>query len=157
MEFLRQYILSLLAGAIVCSILVSCFGTSKNHGAIIKLLAGIFMTVTFISPLLQIKLTDLSVGVSDLSAQAQGVVAEGQLNYANEFAKSIKQRTEAYILDKAAFWELNLEVEVTLSETDPPVPNAVVITGPVSPYAKDQLTAFISEELGISKEKQVWK
>ena len=157
MDFLRQYILSLLAAAVICSILVAWLGTNRTQGAIMKLLAGVFMTVTLLSPLLQFRLTDLTSEFSDITADAQNAVQAGQSNYSDDFVRSIKQQTEAYILDKAAFWELNLEVEVTLSETDPPVPDYVVLIGPVSPYAKGQLTEFISKELGISKENQVWK
>ena len=157
MESIKQYILSLMAAAIFCSILSSWFDSKGIHNAILKLLAGLFMTITFIAPLIRIDISDFTVGLDSLSLDTQAAVRVGQEKYAKDMESIIKERTRAYILDKAAFWELNLEVEVTLSETDPPMPGSVVLIGEVSPYAKSQLSDYISSELGISKENQVWR
>ena len=63
----------------------------------------------------------------------------------------IKQRTQAYILDKAQALNTVLEVEVTLSDDDIPVPLKVRLKGKISPYAKGRLQATIAEDLGIEK------
>lgn len=68
----------------------------------------------------------------------------------------IKAEAEAYILDKAGSYGLQLEVCVTLREDDIPVPESVCIAGAVSPYARTRLEILIENELGIPKERQLW-
>jgi hypothetical protein len=69
---------------------------------------------------------------------------------------SIKARSEAYILDKAAELALSVEVEVTLSNDEIPLPVSVRVSGKASNYAKSRLQAIITQDLGINKEHQVW-
>ena len=157
MESIRQYILSIIAAAIICGIINAWFGSKGAAGTVIKLVAGLFMTVTLLSSATHIQLTDFALGLSDISATGQNYAQAGQINASEAISDIIKQQTQAYILDKAASMELNLEVEVTLSETDPPAPDSVVLKGQVSPYAKIQLTEFIFNQLGIAKENQIWK
>ena len=157
MDSIRIYILSLLAAAMICSIVNTWLAEKGTHGTIIKLLSGLFLTITFLSPLVEFKVSDISEGLSDYSVQAQTAAAVGQESYANNFADIIKKRTEAYILDKASGWNLDLQIEVTLSESDPPIPDSVLLIGDVSPYAKRQLSYWMENELAIVKEKQTWR
>ena len=92
-------------------------------------------------------------GYNDLVTDA---VAEGEQQTKTALARLIKQRTCAYILDKAQALNVALEVEVTLSDDDIPVPEAVRLKGKVSPYAKGRLQTIIAEDLGIEKERQTW-
>ena len=71
-------------------------------------------------------------------------------------AQFIKERTQSYILDKAQSLNAVLDVEVTLSDDEIPVPVKVCITGKVSPYARGRLENLIIEDLGIEKENQIW-
>ena len=71
-------------------------------------------------------------------------------------AAGIKSRTQAYILDKAMALELQLQVEVVLSEDEIPVPEEVRLAGKASPYAKARLQQIIKEDLGIDKEHLIW-
>ena len=68
----------------------------------------------------------------------------------------IKTETEAYILDKAAQFDLQLDVQVALTDDVMPVPESVQLTGSVSPYVKSRLQILISNDLGIPKEQQLW-
>ena len=68
----------------------------------------------------------------------------------------IKEKTEAYILEKAESLGLDISVEINFGEADSMVPTEVRISGPVSPYAKDQLSKTISTDLGIPEERQIW-
>ena len=157
MDGIGQYLLSLIAASIICSIVNTWIGSKGTAGSLIKLVTGIFMTFTLLSPIVHIRLSDYTAGLSSITVDAQTYVQAGQENASNAINNIIKQQTEAYILDKAASMELNLEVEVTLSETDPPAPDSVVLKGQVSPYAKIQLAQFLAEQLGIAKENQTWK
>ncbi|MBR5570140.1 MAG: hypothetical protein IKW10_04515 [Oscillospiraceae bacterium] len=157
MDGIGGYVIGIICAAIVCAVINQWSEKKGTHGAILKILTGVFMTITLVSPLLDFDMTGIDSRFSWITADAESAVQNGQILAKDSMAEIIKTQCEAYILDKAAFWELNLSVEVTLSESDPPIPNGVELTGNVSPYAKNQMTNWIVEELGISKEHQVWK
>lgn len=156
MEFVKQYILGLLAAAIFCAIINSIFSAKGSNSAVLKLICGIFMTITLVSPVLKLEFLDFTEYIDRISYDAEEVVYNGQQMAYDSRLTIIKDRAEAYILDKAASWGLNLMVEVTLSGTDPPVPESVVLKGSVSPYAKKQLSRCIADDLGISEDQQKW-
>jgi hypothetical protein len=51
---------------------------------------------------------------------------------------------------------IDLAVEVVLSEDEIPIPVAVSLAGNVAPYAKSLLSEAISKDLNIPKENQTW-
>jgi stage III sporulation protein AF len=86
----------------------------------------------------------------------QSWIEDAQMLSRNALADIIKDRTEAYILDKAAAMGAAITVVVSVSGDEPPVPLGVEISGPVSPYMKLRLEEMIQEDLNIAKENQVW-
>ena len=156
MDWIRQYIISLIAASMICAVMATWLGNKGVFGVIIKLISGVFMTITLLSPITKLHIPDITFSFSEITADAQTYAQEGYLNASDAVLDIIKEQTEAYILDKATSMELNLQVEVTLSETDPHKPESVVLKGRVSPYAKLQLTQFLMDQLGIAKENQVW-
>ena len=87
---------------------------------------------------------------------AQQAIQSGVADTSNTLKQIIKDKTEAYILDKAASLGVDLQVDVILSDTAPPLPVEVLLIGAASPYAKAQLSTMIADELGIAKEAQRW-
>ena len=65
-------------------------------------------------------------------------------------------KAEAYILEIAGQLSASVTVEVSVGGDSIPVPQSVRLDGAVTPYAKSRLQTIISEELGISKENQIW-
>ena len=59
-------------------------------------------------------------------------------------------------MEKAKDLNLDLVVEVELSDDECPIPVAVSLTGNVAPYAKSVLGDAISRDLNIPKERQKW-
>ena len=155
MEALRQYVVSVVAAAIICGI-VTGFLSKGNAGQIIKLICGLFLAFTVIRPIAKIDITDLSNFSLSFSKEAAEAVALGENLSRESIAEIIKEETEAYILDKAAALNAAPEVEVTVSDEEPIIPIAARISGERSPYAKQQLQRVLEEELGISKENQLW-
>jgi hypothetical protein len=121
-----------------------------------QLLCGLFLVYTAVRPLPMLRLPSLSGAVSYYSGQAEKAVKQGEKLGDETLRKSIKDRTCAYILDKAQWLEADLQVEVELSDEDIPVPKTVSITGKVSPYAKEKLSEMMEKELGIKVENQKW-
>lgn len=157
MDSIRQYLLSVAAAAIICGIAIGLSGKKSAYSTIVKMLTGLILAVTVIAPLANMKLMDFSDYIDGLSIEADDAVLEGEIMAREATASIIKSNIEAYILDKAASMDLNIEVEVTLSSTSPPGPSAVLITGAVSPYSKEVLMQYIATDLGIPKENQAWK
>ena len=91
-----------------------------------------------------------------LELDAEDIVSEGEDMAVSATASIIKEQVTAYILDKASSLGLNLEVEVTMTGSSPPVPSAVALKGTASPYAKQRLQQIITDELGIPEENQSW-
>ena len=156
MEALRSYILSVVAGAVVCGIVVKLLGEKGTQGAVAKLMAGLFLTFTVIRPIADIRLSKIGDILDIYSSDAMAAVEAGSQISKDGLTQSIKTQTEAYILDKAKALGLAVQVTVTLSEDEIPVPVGVTISGAVSPYAKGRLAELLSNELGIEKEAQKW-
>ena len=131
-------------------------GDKGTQGAVAKLLTGIFLALTVISPLAKVELNRLADIVLDHRQSGLAAAAAGEEMTRQALAESIKSRSEAYILDKAAALEVSLTVEVEVTDEDIPVPCQIRLSGQVSPYAKNRLSGIITEDLGIEKERQIW-
>lgn len=156
MDEIRQYLISVTATAIFCGVITGLAGKKGGASAVIRLLSGLFLAYTVIAPWTRIKISDISHYTSDIAASAQRYVQSGT-DYANlQTAAIIKERSEAYILDKAVSMGANIQVDITLTDTVPSVPESAVITGAVSPYAKERLQVCFFSDLGIPKENLIW-
>lgn len=155
-DSLRQYLLSIVAAALICALVNGLTKKGGYSATIIKLLSGIFLTLCVVSPIIRLDLSSVTDYFAVFSYDADVFIAEGYEWTDASMYKCIKEETEAYILDKAASMEAELTVEVTLSDDSPPVPKNIVLTGRVSPYAKSKLSQLIVDDLGIPKENQVW-
>ena len=156
MDGIRQYLFSVIAAAILCGIAAGLSGNRGSQSKIIKLLCGLFLGITVISPLAKIEFDDFSAYMGDISLDGQAAVDYGAQIALDALSESIKSQTEAYILDKAISLDLELEVEVTLNENDPPLPDSVSLKGSVSPFAKKKMITWIEDDLGIPEDKQRW-
>lgn len=156
MESLRTYLIGLVAAAILTGIVTQLMGDKGTQGAMIKLISGLFLVFTVIAPISNIDLSGLRDFSADFSEAGEEAALIGEDITRESLAAVIKQRSEAYILDKAAGLDVELEVDVTVSDDKMPVPSAVLIRGKVSPYAKARLQSIIVQNLGIDKEKQIW-
>ena len=150
---MTQYIVTVTAAAALVSILLKLAGPG-TMGAIIRLTAGVFMALTVLGPVWKLELPDVSQWIAVSAAEGQAAAAEGEKMGRDTQQAIIKQRMEAYILDKAEAYDAVLEVEVTLDGDG--LPASVVLTGPVDPYTKACLTRIIASELGMEKEVQQW-
>lgn len=152
MEALRQYIISVVAAALLCGIVTGLMPQGRAS-QIIRMVCGLFLAYTVLAGLtgLDLQIPDWDVlAVTD----ARQAAALGESLGEAALTQVIKEQTEAYILDKAAALGLSLEVEVSLDESQ--VPQSVVLEGQASPYERQQLQNTIARELGIAKENQQW-
>lgn len=156
MDGIRQYLLSVTAAAIFCGIVKGFADEKSVAGAMIRLGTGLLMAVTVLSPFVKLQLGDLPVLSGTFWNEAESAAQDGEAMAEDCATGIIKAQVEAYILDKAASYETELTVDVIISEGDSLLPEKVILSGAVSPYAKVRLQQIISQDLGIAKENQVW-
>lgn len=155
MEFLRQYILSIVAASVITGVVMG-FQQGGTLKQLLKMICGLFLAFMVISPVRRLDVEDFFITADGAADTGEDIAAMGEEMAAEAVADIIKAETEAYILDKAAQLNVSLDVQVTVSGGDPPVPAEVRLEGSVSPYARQQLEAILSRELGIPKEHQIW-
>lgn len=156
MENIRIYLLSIVCAAIIAGILCRLFEDKGSTGTIVKLLAGLFVTFTMIRPFMEIQFDEIGGFMERYAISGSAFAEAGEEMSRESLRESIKQNSEAYILDKAQALHIDMEVEVTVSSDDIPIPVAVRLSGAVSPYAKQHLKNIIKENLGIDEEHQIW-
>lgn len=156
MDSVRQYILSVVAAASICGFFSTLFSNKNTFGGIVKLLTGLFLTITVISPIAKVNLRNYAMYFDDLTVEAEDAASYGSKMAEDSMRTIIKSQTEAYILDKANALGLNLSVEVILDDADSLTPCAITLNGVASPYAKARLQQYIVQDLGIPKESQEW-
>lgn len=153
----QGYLIRVIAAAIICAIIKSFIVKPSVSGSIIKTLCNVFLVLTILSTLLNLDFNLMGDYIDDFAVSSDEAVQAGSQMQEEALRSSIKQYSEAYVLDKAASMKAALSVEVTLSNDNPPVPVSIVLEGSVSPYAKSKLIQLITDDLGISKENQIWK
>lgn len=153
---LKGYILSIVSAAVVCAAAKVLLDKKTAIGRIAGMLCGIFMVITVIAPLREITFSGITEYMEGLTCDADTYVQEGKSMYQIHTADIIKTQTEAYILDKATRMGLEISVEVELDENSGNIPCGAVVTGGLSPYAREVLGSYMEDSLGISKEKQLW-
>ncbi len=156
MDGIRQYIISVCSAAVLCGIVKKIAGNSKASAGMIKLLTGLFVTICIISPWKSLSLDSLMEFNPAWDEDALGYVQQGQDMVNDSLCMSIKQETQAYILEKAQSMGIQVGVSIEVSDGDIPIPEKAIITGALSPAEKEVLSAFMVKELGIAKEMQIW-
>lgn len=155
MAFAGKYILSIIACAIICSVVKTWIPKNSAYHSMVSILTGLILLLTAIKPMLRLECLDLGVNVDRWQTETNSYTQSGQASASEAMISIIKQQTEAYILDKAADLEGNIAVSVALDDSNM-IPTAVTISGDISPYGREALSIYMENSLGIPKEKQIW-
>ena len=156
MSSIREYLLGIVAAAILCAIVSQLPGKDSFLGSTMKLITGVFMLIALVSPVAKLQIRMPSEIFTDISQQADQITASAVDSTRESVSAIIKEQTQAYILDKAKSYGLEMSVEVTLSDDRIPEPISVKLSGNVSPYNKKILSEAIEKDLGIPTEAQIW-
>ena len=151
---LADYVLSVMSAAVIVAILCTFFGEKGIISAIMKVICGLFLTFVVINPVVRLNFSRMNDYLENFTLEGLEAASAGE-NMAREAEGDIiKSRVQAYILDKADSFGAQLDVEVVLDQDNVPV--SVELSGDISPYARAQITGMITEDLGITKEHQLW-
>jgi len=156
MAALGRYILSITSAAILYSILHSLLGKKSSAAVLLRLIGGLFLTFTIISPVTDINYNALFDIQLDYASQGNQIATQAQQITQDQLCEIIKQQCEAYILDKAMSYQTPIHVEVSLRQDETPVPTAVRLQGSITPYAKSAMQQWLQDEIGIPRENQIW-
>lgn len=156
MDGVRQYLLSVVTTAIICAVAIIISGNKSMISSMIKILAGLVMSITVISPLVKLQISDFSNYLAALEIEADGYIDEGEAAASFERSAIITEQIESYILGKATSLGMSIEVEVNLSDSEKQIPSHVRLIGDASPYNKQLLQKIIENDLGIPEENQSW-
>lgn len=153
METLQQYLFSIICTALLCGILSSL--TQKGIiKSILSLLCGCILTVSVIRQLGSIQWESIWETTFPYKDQAKEATAIGTEMAYDATAAIIKEKTEAYILEKADSLNAELTVMVTVSTEN--IPESAFLEGEISPNVRKKLEAILETDLGITKENQIW-
>lgn len=153
MDTIREYLLTVTAAAMLSGCICGFISKQGHISKILRLLCGLFLAVTVIKPVADVRIEDLTAYTNQLSFDADLAALSGE-NIASEEMKSIiKENVKTYIINKAELLDAVLEVEVILEDM---VPSAVVISGEYSPFSKASIADIITKDLGIPEEAQSW-
>jgi len=149
-----RYILGMCCCAVACNMLITTIPKGSNK-TIIKLLCGMFVIFTLLMPF-----ADWSI-IKEIEIDFDEFDASEAVQIGKEYSRDsisdiIRKETEAYIVKKAAEWNIDLKANVNMSSSDTPIPEGVEIVGAITPQEKTILIQFLEKELGITKEFILW-
>ena len=151
-----EYVLSILSAGMLVCICCSLFDEKSTVGTLIRVMGGLLLSFVILSPVTNWNF-DAVASFAESFESAGNLAAETGSNLAAEEAGLIiREELSAYILDKAADLQTDLQVEILLSNDSIPTPESVTLIGTVTPYAKIKLQKILEQELGIPKERQIW-
>ena len=157
MEWIRSYILTLTAAGILCA-LVRSLGGKGGRGRGLSLACGAFLILAALGPFRSFPLEVSGENWQDLEYRVAREQRAAETRILNETNAVIREKTEAYILDKGKAMGAELEVEVTLETKEGiSIPAEVTIRGEYSPYIKQSLGHMLKEDLGIPEQAQRWR
>ena len=153
MQQLGQYILSLTATAILCSVVMSMFRDGTVRG-VLRIVCAMILTITALVPLTDYKIPDFLELSGGYLSDGKDIASMGEDLARVEKRKRIQHQLEAYILDKASGIGANIRPEVTVDANG--VPIEIRLLGQCSDRIRQELTDMITNDLGIPREDQKW-
>lgn len=152
MSPIKQYVLSIIIASVVIAVIEHLSPKKK----LIRFITGVFLSISLLAPLAGVRLLDYTEYILDIDADAKEAVGIGETYMEEQLRKIIKEKIEAYILEKALQLDAQVQVNVTCSSINNFAPECIEITGNISPYARKRLQDILKNDFCIPEEKQIW-
>ena len=153
---IRDYLLAITAAAMIGALLQAVLKESALKKALM-LVFGAALTLCILSPLFHADLMAFAQYISEAQLRTDAFTSGIEVRQKDLLGRVIQEKTEAYILDKAASMGCSVQVEVEIDSSAPyPYPCAVSVTGSMSAEEQSGLAAVLERELGIPAERQVF-
>ncbi len=162
-EFLTGWITGITAAAVI-SALVLAIAPECPAKRVLRLACGIIMLVAVLRPVKGLGDTDLSFFLQQYRSEFEGYEEEMSGISENNIKLIIEDRTRTYILQKKDMLRLDCDVAVTAQKPEGeegyPYPYSVelIFNGSLPEEdKKKEMSEFLSIELGIPPERQLWR
>lgn len=156
MDDIRQYIIGVVAAALLCGISTALIHEKTAMAAAVKFITGLLMVLAVLQPWTKISLDIFTDWRDGISADASNIVSYGKESANAAYCAGIKEQLVSYIQDEAKALGAEISVQIILTDDDVPVPKRVVLSGSISPSGKQTMSTLLTERLGISREEQIW-
>ena len=153
MESVAQYLLGVVATAILCSV-IGCLCDKSAFTSVMGMIIGVVMLLAVFKPLINLRFADLTLDYPFVSMQGEEIIAYSSDLAQKEISKRISEKLNAYIEEKASCWGADIEAQTDIKNS---VPDSITIIGEVSPYVRAQLASWIESEIGIGREAVLWR
>lgn len=148
-----EYVRNITCTALILSALGSISGTADG---VRKVVFGLVLGFLVIAPIRNLEAGAL-VPLPEILYQQGEAVRDAATDQKNEALRQvIKENVESYILVEASSLGTDVQVEQIELDRDTMVPVSVSISGDLSAFDQQQLSSYLSKELGIGKEGQIW-
>jgi len=155
---LTQAVKSYLLGIVAVSLAVSMAAALLRDGVIRKsvlITGGLVIVLAVIGPVLKLDYGSFGQFLTKIEIARSNYATGIEVQDKELIARIIQDKTEAYILDKAAELGAEVTAEVTAVQGEfYPYPYSVEITGVLSPKQLEMLKQIIAQTLGIPAERQ---
>ena len=150
---LREWLTSI----VVVTLLLSVAQTLVPEGSVRRVasfIGGLILLAALLRPVLGADLERLRLDLDGYEQALQEAREELASSGETELTERIEERTAAYISDKADALglEVAVQVEAAVGPDGVTLPEKAELTGPYS----QELADFMTRELGIPAERQVW-
>jgi len=157
MNGIREYLLSVSSTALivgVTSMLVPQGAAKKT----VELIGAMLLVLAVIMPFAKISPAAMARTIAQFQMDAEEMQTGIEVKNQDILADLIKQKCEAYILDKAEKIGVTIDADITISkEGGYPYPVQVQISGRLSKEDRAYLQTMIERDIGIAVEQQEWK
>lgn len=153
-DALRTWLLGIVLISFASGVARQLVAGGKEQ-AVVRLVSGLLMVLALLQPLASMPWKEESLAVGSFYESSRRQAQEYKQTQQKNLAGIIAEKTSSYIWDKAT--ELGLEctvsVDVTVTESGIPLPDAVYLTATYS----EALAVWLEEVVGIPAEKQIWQ
>ena len=153
---MKQYFLGIAAAAMAVSILAALLRKGLLR-QVFLMAGGIFLTLQVLSPLSRGELSQFGQYLAGLEIRKDAITSGIEVENQEILAQIIREKTEAYIWDKAASLGASVEVEVEVRQgSQYPYPWSCKVSGMLTPEQQRQLSDDLALSLAIPEERQVY-
>ena len=153
---MKTYLIGFAAAALCVTVLSSLLQKGALR-QVFLLAGGVFLTVQVLSPLVKGELERFSQYLAGMELRQDAMESGIAVDNREIMAAIMKEKTEAYILDKAAALGAEVEAEVEVLQGEHyPYPHRCVIRGVLSADQQRELCKELALSLASPEERQVY-
>ena len=148
------YLIAVTA-ACMLAVMVDALVKSPPVRRVARLVGGLLILLTVLSPLVRLEARDLTEFVEGFAQDANPEAV--QTDYREQWAERVRELLEQNIEQQAASMGLTLRAEVVVRIGECPEPESVTLHGAAAPEEQMALQVYLVQTLGFAKERVIWE